>query len=109
VGDSCVKCQEAGRRRVDGCVFKQCSRDWQLVSTNKGMEKCSNTVCVLWRVGSGSKKNFELSKVLMHLVAQGDSVVRPVNISSFNEMDDTAVEHVQNGKGGFLRIVPPLC
>jgi hypothetical protein len=45
----------------------------------------------------------------MHLVAQGDSVVWPVDIRSFDEMDNTAVEHVEDGKGGFLRIVLPLC
>jgi hypothetical protein len=51
------------------------------------------------------KEDLELPETPMHLEAKGDSVTWPVDIGTFDQIDHTNVEHIEDSNGGFSRFV----
>jgi len=51
------------------------------------------------------EEDFKLAKEFVHSVAQGDAVVRPVDVDTFEEIGHAEIKHVEDGDGGLFTLV----
>jgi len=51
----------------------------------------------LIRSGYGCEEDIELAKVPVETVIEREGIARPIDLGSFDQVNDTIVKHVQNG------------
>lgn len=60
-----------------------------------------------WGVGvicNAVEEDLEAAEKPMHLEGKSHGVAWPVNVGTFDKMDDTDVEHIENGNGSLLPV-----
>ena len=53
-------------------------------------------------IAIGVKIDFKIAEELMEIMCQSNCIARAIDVTTFNQMYHTIVEHVQNRKRDFL-------
>lgn len=107
MGNRAVKSEKPGGRGVNGSILGKVKRssNGKLISCDKSGEEGVDTVC-MWLARNGLEEYLEVSEPAVHLTSKCQGIPGPVDIATFDQMDDTIIKHVEDGEcnlfGGML-------